>query len=321
MRVLTNQTKTARSLLTKANLRYVGAAILGGIVLWQVASVAFISPLGDRRQTIAQLEDELAEIARVESASDQAEDYINRVAKHCIAGDPTVAAHRYRSWLLERAVSRNIQVTPSTAERFNDVGWKFDIQIKGETDQEWIAGLVDDLNYLPLIHRIGFLSIEPTKSDQCQFSLALEVIALDSASEMPNWPKCRSATESFLATLQDKAPLKRGYNGPPPKLVAKKPRKAPTAENVADTPPRVDALASWKLVGLVTVNSTPQAWIVDSRSGAEKLVDLSQQFQLGGVRYRVTRGSSDSVYVILKDQRHRWYLGESLRDALSSPPR
>lgn len=315
------EAKASTSPHRQVNWRFAGAAILVSIVLWQVANVAFVGPLNSRRQTIAGLERELVEIARTESASQLAESYIERVSQRCIAGDPTVAAHRYRSWLLERATSRNVQVTPSPAQRFNDIGWTLNLQIEGETDQEWIAGLVDDLSYLPLMHRIAFLSIDPLPSGRCQFSLTLEVVALDGAKEMAQWPESSPATESLLTALQTKAPLSRGYNGPPPKLVAKKPRESTAAENAAKAPLKVDALTSWKLVGLVTVNSTPQAWIVDSRSGNEKLVDLSSQFQIAGTSYRVTRGSSDSVYVILNNQRHRWYLGQSLRAALSSPPR
>ncbi len=192
------------------------------------------------------------------------------------------------------------------------------IELEGKADLGWIIRLVEDLESLPLLHRVSFLRLhadERRTRQSMDFALTIELMVCNGAETLTHWPEPIEQNEPYALAryLSEHEPFTRGYQGEAsvPILTAQK-----TEVAQPEPTPKVDALATLGFVGTVTVSGNPMACVVDSRTQQELFVGMNSAFDYGNYHGKVLQVSADEIELSQNDQVIRWQLGETLRDAL-----
>ncbi len=312
----------------RLNRQFAVSVILGGLVvtlvLFQLISTAFWQPLRSRYDQLTATQDKLQDVGMVVYRGERAKEYCDRLAKQSIAEDPSVVAHQYQQWLLKRTENLGeISVIPSPPVAEPSLGYRVPFQLEGDCPLEGLAELVDEINRIPLLHRITYLNIQRearanSTKDSVHFSLTLDALALKNAPLLDAFPRANApAGELELKEfLVARKLFTQGYMGPPP-LVAEKPKPKPkTVPSFVNTQPIVDPLSTLKLVGSVELNGKPQAWLVDSRTRQELFASSSELLTFDTFKGNVSEISNDFIELQTDGRTIRWLMGQSLRAAL-----
>ncbi len=280
---------------------------------------AIYSPIARKHTQIHALDRQLTAQVHEQALAKRCETQLQQARSQCVSGDPTVALHQYQQWLLRRAEAQNeVTVSPGTILPEEPLGHRVKIELEGKADLGWIIRLVEDLESLPLLHRVSFLRIhadERHTRPSMDFALTIELLVCNGAETLAQWPEPIEQDEpySLARYLSEHEPFTRGFKGEAdvPILTAQK-SEAPQPEPA----PKVDPLATLGFVGTVTVSGNPMACVVDSRTQQELFVGIDSAFDYASYHGQVSQISADEIQLSQDNQTIHWQLGESLRDAL-----
>lgn len=280
---------------------------------------AIYSPIATKRNRIAAVERQLVSQRREQELAKRCELRLASARTQCISGDPTVALHQYQQWLLRRAESqKEVTVSPGTVVPDEPLGWRVKIELEGQADLGWIVRLVEDLDGLPLLHRIAYMRINANDRllrESMEFAMTVEVLVCKGADTLASWPEPLEQREpyAFARYLAEHQPFQRGYQGEAaaPILTAQV-KQEPNLEPVSN----IDPLVSVGFVGTVIVSGNPMACVVDSRTKQEMFVGPNASFNYATYHGKVVRVSADELVIAQEDDLLHWQLGENLRDAI-----
>ncbi len=275
--------------------------------------------IANKWKRIAALERQQQSQEREAQLAKRCQERLVEAQAKCVSGDPAVVLHQYQQWLLRRAEEqKDVTVSPGTIIPEDPLGWRVKIELEGKAELAWTVQLIEDLESLPLLHRISFLRINKSErgnSDNADFAFTLEALVCKGAEALAQWPKPNSRDEShrLARLLAESEPFTRGYLGE----VATPILTAQVAEQPAVPPtPKVDALSTLCFVGSVTINQQPMAWVVDSRTQQEMYVAPGGEFAFDTYRGTVANLQADQLTIHHADGTLEWQIGESLRAAI-----
>ena len=300
--------------LTRKHLALAALAVFS-IALFK----AVYSPIAKKHTQIAALNRQLAAQTREQALAKRCESQLVTARTQCVSGDPTVALHQYQQWLLRRAESqKDVTVSPGTIVPEEPLGWRVKMELEGKADLGWIVRLVEDLESLPLLHRISFLRVngnERRSRDAMDFAVTIDLLVCKGAETLAQWPDPIEQAEPYQLArhLSEHQPFTRGYKGDTtaPILTAQK-----TETSKPEPAPKIDPLATLGFVGTVTVSGVPMACVVDSRTQQELYVGPNSSFDFASYHGTVIEVTADRVELSQNNVTLDWQLGESLRDAL-----
>ena len=250
---------------------------------------------------------------------------LKAIRNQSLPSEPATASMMYQGWLMDRVNDARLNeavVTPGRAIAEEGVGHRIPFTVQATASLRQIGRFLDDFYSTQTLHRITFLKIDSqgqSASTTRKLTLTLEALALADApvreslpapdrkaSHTPNRP----TLENYFARRD---PFRRTVIEPArTPVVASTPSPAP----VSKPTPKIDSLATMRLVASISKAGQREAWFFDTRTNKELIVTIGEDLNLTGFSGRVVGIDAESITLASQDQSHVTRLGQTLRESI-----
>lgn len=233
-----------------------------------------------------------------------------------LPNEPAVAAAFYQEWLIEESILasiRNAQVTVGRAEGIGSAGHRIPFTVQAEMSIEQLGILMDQLKRQPLLHTIRHVTVTGSQTSHLEsryvVTIGIEALSLNDAeprgalSSVENDASLDGATDIQLAKyLRQKNIFQAGYK-PQPTQPVRKPVKLTTP---------VRPVLNYRFIAGIKIDGHSEAWLFESQSKQQKIVQVGMQIDINGTQYDVTGINQKELVLATPENVYTLQLGESV---------
>ena len=303
-------------------------ALLGAVGLWagrSLVSDVLLAPITNREAEIKALETDVDKQGEQIQTIMAATRKYAELKKQSLPPDAYDAAALHKIWLLEKAEEAGLQnivvdrsrIVP-VKQTYSSIGMK----VTAEGTLKQVADFLFAMQSADLLQKVRKVTL---RTDEHQGDPKLEAtIEIDAVAINETDPRdtlfadgrdeavsalMAGKTREQYASVTDRNPFVRGYNGPPPPKVAdKQPEK-----DAEPKKPGIDVAEHVYLVGSVAKGDRWDAMLYDRTTNRETLLRMGEAFEVAGIKGTVVTISTDYVTMRIEEDVWRLELGQNLR--------
>lgn len=306
------KTKSERALL----IVFVGVLVVavGKSTLYE----RIAAPIAEKKSELSRLQDQIdqgeLDLRRAAVAAHELDELKNDGSLLNATGANVLFQERLVS-LAQQAGLKDAVITPLETIALDSVGERLAFSVQAQGDSQSLAHLLAMLEGDSIATRVPLVALERIEQGRIYLTVNTEVLAVETQDE--DWeiktinPLSQESTLQLALKTND--PFVRGYDGPkrPTQPLASTPTPAPAPT------PKVDPLASIRLVGLVNFGGETRAWLFDSRSKDEYVYGSDETIEIEDWSGRILQAEGDTLTLEVNGREHQLRLGASLNTTRS----